>query len=281
MTIKAGIDTTPPKPVAPRWAVVTAILLLAGGAAGIAAVMHHAFFGLPPHMPSGSITIFALPTTPGGNNLNLYESYRIFFLHVPSAYTAALVSGLMFIGGIGAIMTKRQSWELFITASAQIGLASCLVTMLTGYFWGDFAWMGNLGGWNFKDPRLNATLVLWLSYVALVLIRGAIDDPTKRREFVAVYGLLTVPLYPLVNQAIQIFGKVAHPASLKDLMGDGPIKSLLNYASLAVVAFFAGFLILLFLRLRVQDEVQRLRGILRSRAPHLPPYATTSSGDQP
>jgi heme exporter protein C len=265
MTKTGGIHTDQQKPVAARWAVLLGIVLLVGGAAGIIAVMHHAMFGLPSHMPTGSITIFGIPTTPGGNNLNLYESYRIFFLHVPSAYTAAMVSGLMFIGGIGAIMTKRQSWELFITASAQIGLASCLVTMLTGYFWGDFAWMGNLGGWNFKDPRLNATLVLWLSYVALVLIRGAIDDPTKRREFVAVYGLLTVPLYPLVNQAIKMFGKVAHPESLKDLMGDGPVKSLLNYASLAVVAFFAGFLILLFLRLRVHDEVQRLRGVLRSR----------------
>lgn len=246
----------------PKWLVPTAIVLLVAGAAGIIHVMRQALFVLGPHMPEGAITIFGIPTTPGANNLLLYESHRIFFLHVPSAYTAASVSVLMFIGGIAAIMTKRQSWENFITASAMVGMAACFVTMATGYFWGDFAWMGNLGGWNFKDPRLNATLVLWLSYVALLVIRGSIDDPTKRREFVAVYGLLTVPLYPLVNQAIVIFGKVAHPASLKDLLGEGQIKSLLSVASPSVIAFFMGFVLIFYARLRVQDAARALRGSL-------------------
>jgi len=243
----------------PKWLIPVAIILVVGGAAGIVYIMSQALFVIPPHMPSGAVTIFGIPTTPGANNMMLYESYRIFFLHVPSAYSAAAVSGLMFIGGIAAIMTKRQIWEQFITASAIIGMAACLVTMATGYFWGEYAWVGSLGGWNFKDPRLNATLVLWLSYVAMVMVRASIDDPTKRREFVAAYGLLTVPLYPLVNQAIKFFGKVAHPESLSDLLGSGEISTLLNRSSPFVVAFFLGFALIIFYRLRVTDGIKALR----------------------
>lgn len=244
----------------PGWVLPVGAVLALGGLVGIVYVMYHALFAIPAHMPSGALTVFTPPNVPTGNSLNLYESYRIYFLHVPSAYSAATVSGVMFIGGILALMTKKQHWEGLIAAAAQVGLAACLITMATGYFWGDFAWVGNVGGWNFSDPRLNATLVLWLSYLALLLVRASIDDPERRRVFTAVYGLLTVPLYPMVNQAIKFFGKVVHPINLRDLVGDSTIGSLMNTAAPCVVAFFAGLLLILYAQQRISASVRDAHG---------------------
>jgi hypothetical protein len=264
---QAGEWLRPSYPLA-RWVLGIAAVLLVAGAVGTIYSMHEAYLVLEPHMPRGAFTIFDLPDTPGGNNLNLYQSNRVFFFHLPCALTAATVSVLMCVGGLLALISRRGHWECLIVAAAQIGIVSCFATMATGYFWGDFAWIGTQGGWNFKDPRLNATLILWLSYIALVLVRAGIDDTAKRRQFTIVYGLITVPLYPLVSNAIEWFGKVVHPLSLSDLLGEGPIQDILRIARPSVIAFFMGFVLLRYWQLRQKEELRVIKGALDSAAEH-------------
>jgi|GEM_PF-6080890 len=223
-------------------------------------VVHMAFMGLVSHAPSGSFTIFDLPE--GGNPQKLWDSYRIFFLHLPSALSAATASMLMGVGGLLYFISKHPRWESLTVAAAEMGIAACFITMATGYFWGDFAW-GN--GWTW-EPRLTSALILWLSYIALLMIRAGIENPDKRRTITAAYGLLTVPLYPMVSRAIEIFGEQSHPASLKDLLGaQGSITELLSIAKPALILLFASFVILRYWQMRLRESTRQLEELIEEK----------------
>ncbi len=248
-----------PRPAAPApaWVYWLAGICILVGSAGVIWVMHQALFEIPPHINSQAFFIIE-PEQPLLNSQMLYDSYRIFFVHLPSAYSAAIMSVLIGVGGLLTLISRRSHWELMTVAAAQVGIVACFVTMATGYFWGAFAWGGQ--GWHFNDPRLSATLVLWLSYISLVLIRNSIDDPVRRRNFTAIYGLMTVPLYPLVSRAIEIFGKVVHPISLTDLTGSGgPVAALKNNSVPTMILLLLGFALLRYLQLRVAEDSKSVR----------------------
>lgn len=239
------------------WLLIAGLALLVLGGAMTLYVVMQAFTVLEPHAPSGSFTIFGVPE--GGNPQKLWDSYRIFFLHLPSALSAMTASLFMGAGGLLYLISRHPRWDALTVAGAEMGIASCFITMATGYFWGEFAW-GN--GWTW-EPRLTSALVLWLSYIALVLLRQGVDNPEKRRTYTAAYGLLTLPLYFLVKKSIEIFGNISHPASLGDLMGeDNAVSQLLSMARPSVVLVFIALVVLRYWQRRVEYRSNQLEELI-------------------
>ncbi|NUQ35965.1 MAG: cytochrome c biogenesis protein CcsA [Planctomycetaceae bacterium] len=233
-------------------------LTLLVGAAGLGltlCVLYHALIVLDPHMPDGSFAIFAPPETPQANPMKLYDSYRIFFVHLPCALTTALMSMVMAAAGVLYLISRHRRWDALLMAAVEVGAVTCLLTMVTGYIWGDFAW-GK--GWTW-EPRLTSTLILWLSFIALMMIRGAVEDERKKRMFSAVYGLATVPLYPLVSRSIEMFGRMSHPESLESLLRVNEISELSAVAKPALILFFLFFLMVRYWQLRLAGNIRELR----------------------
>ncbi|HKW19022.1 MAG TPA: cytochrome c biogenesis protein [Terriglobales bacterium] len=137
---------------------------------------------------------------------------RIFYYHVPSAWTAFLLFTVNFVSSIVYLARRNAKADILALISAEVGVVFCTVVLVTGPIWARPVW----GIWWTWDMRLTLTLVLWLIYISyLVLRRFSTSGKTPVIAAVlAIFGALDVPL---VYFSIWFF-RTQHPSPV---IGDG------------------------------------------------------------
>jgi heme exporter protein C len=117
---------------------------------------------------------------------------RIFYYHVPSAWTAFILFFINFFASIVYLIWRANKADIVALVTAEVGVVFCTVVLVTGPIWARPVW----GIWWTWDLRLTLTLVLWLIYVSyLVLRRFSSSGQTPLLAAVlAVFGALDVPL---------------------------------------------------------------------------------------
>ena len=174
---------------------------------------------------------------------------RIFYFHVPAAWTAFLAFFVVFVASIQWLRTKQPRWDATAVSAAEIGIVFCTVALISGSIWAKPTW----GTWWDWDPRLTTTLILWLVYVSYMMLRTAVDNPTRRASLSAVVGIVGFIDVPVVFMSIR-WWRTIHPVVVgsSGLAMDGTMVGTL-------VVCLAAFTLLFFylLRLRTALEVQR------------------------
>ncbi len=92
---------------------------------------------------------------------------RIFYYHVPSAWTAFLLFSINFIASVTYLIRRNPSADAIALVSAEVGVVFCTVVLVTGPLWARPVW----GIWWTWDVRLTSTLVLWLIYLSYLMLR--------------------------------------------------------------------------------------------------------------
>jgi heme exporter protein C len=130
---------------------------------------------------------------------------RIFYYHVPSAWTSMILFFINFLASIWYLVKRDVVSDAIAVACAEVGVVFCSVVLITGPLWARPVW----GIWWTWDARLTSTLVLWLIYVSYLILRKyATGGQTQVLAAVlAVFGFLDVPL---VYMAIRWF-RTQHP----------------------------------------------------------------------
>jgi heme exporter protein C len=132
--------------------------------------------------------------------------YRIIFFHVPAAWTAfagffaALVSSVLYL------MRKNLRYDAVAVSATEVGLAFGAVNLVTGMIWGRIIW----GIWWTWDARLTSMLICWLLYAGYLMLRRAVDDPTQRARFAAVFSIFAFVDVPIVWFSIK-WWRTQHP----------------------------------------------------------------------
>lgn len=124
--------------------------------------------------------------------------YRIFYYHVPAGILMDVFFFLNFVASIAFLAVRRsnplraQSLDAFALANAEMGTVFCLVNLTTGPLWARPVW----GIWWTWDERLTTTLLLFLIYVAYLMVRRfAVAGQTSTLAAVlAIFGFLDVPI---------------------------------------------------------------------------------------
>jgi len=131
---------------------------------------------------------------------------RIFYYHVPSAWTAFLLFFANFIASIVYLAKRNPGADAVAAATAEVGVVFCTVVLITGPIWARPVW----GIWWTWDARLTTTLVLWLIYVSyLVLRRYSVGSQTSvLAAALAIFGFVDVPI---VYMTIRWF-RTQHPS---------------------------------------------------------------------
>ncbi len=137
---------------------------------------------------------------------------RIFYFHVPAAWAAFLCFFLVFAGSVGTLLSRRRGYDVLALAAAEIGVAFCTIVLVTGPIWARPAW----GIWWTWDARLTSTLVLWLTYVAYLLLRHYVGETRRRATLAAAVGVLGFLDVPIVYFSIR-WWRTQHPQPV--LMG--------------------------------------------------------------
>ncbi|MCF6227881.1 MAG: cytochrome c biogenesis protein [Planctomycetes bacterium] len=235
-------------------AVYVTLALVALGLIGVEISQYLIYNYAPTQVTPGAYWVVTPPDQ--GAPISLYESYRIFFTHLPSAYATAVCSMLAAFGGVMWLLTRNDKWEALTVASAEAGLVVGAMVLLTGSFWADFAWgNGKMGsGWNW-EPRITTMLILWLAFASLLVLRWALDVPSQRKMMTAVYGILLGPMYPLVSKSIEI-GQISHPRSFSSLLSADAISTTTSVTQGAMTIALLSIIALRYTWNRIEQGIQ-------------------------
>ena len=130
---------------------------------------------------------------------------RIFYYHVPSAWTAFLCFFANFVASILYLFRRSPVTDAVALSTAEVGVVFCTIVLVTGPIWARPVW----GIWWTWDARLTSTLVLWLIYVSYLVLRRytAGSQSPVLAAALAVFGFVDVIF---VYMAIRWF-RTQHP----------------------------------------------------------------------
>ena len=143
------------------------------------------------------------------------DSFRILYIHVPSAWLSLFVFGLMAFYAAIALVWRIKLCEILAMACAPIGAGFTLITLVTGSIWGKPMW----GTWWDWDPRLTTELILLFLYLGVIGLYNAIDDRRAAARAAGLLAIVGVVLLPVIRysviwwnslhqgQTIRIFGE--------------------------------------------------------------------------
>lgn len=133
--------------------------------------------------------------------------FKIIFFHVPAAWTAIVAATVALVTSILFLVTKNFKYDAVAVASTEVGLAFLAVNLVTGSLWGHVIW----GIWWTWDWRLTSALVCWLLYAGYLMLRHAVEEPTQRATFAAVFSIFAFLDVPIVVMSIRWF-RTQHPS---------------------------------------------------------------------
>ena len=131
---------------------------------------------------------------------------KIFYVHVPAAWSAMLAMGLVGLASILFLLLKDERYDRFAAASAEVGTVFSLVMLTTGPLWARPVW----GTWWTWDARLTLTLMLFFMFVGYQLLRGVVNEPALRAQYAAVVGICGLVLLPFIHLSVYFF-RTLHP----------------------------------------------------------------------
>jgi heme exporter protein C len=187
--------------------------------------------------------------------------FKIIFFHVPAAWTAIVAAITALTMSVQFLRTRDFKYDAAAVAVTEVGLAFLAANLVTGSIWARVIW----GIWWTWDVRLTSALVCWLLYAGYLMLRHAIEEPTQRATFAAVFSILAFLDVPIVYFSIRWF-RTQHPAPVF-LSSNGSFPAdwtrvlLSNWLGLLLLA-----IVMTAIRLR-QEESQREIDSLR-RAAH-------------
>jgi heme exporter protein C len=164
---------------------------------------------------------------------------RIFYYHVPSAWTAFILFTINFVASIVYLATRKPAADIVALVSAEVGVVFCAIVLVTGPIWARPVW----GIWWTWDMRLTSTLVLWLIYVSYLVLRrfSASGETPLLAAALAIFGALCVPF---VYFSIWFF-RTQHPQPV--IGGGGSIDPrmmhvlLINWLAFSCFAFLVSW----------------------------------------
>ena len=92
---------------------------------------------------------------------------KIFYFHVPAAITTFVSAFVCGIASVVYLVRRRPLADHVALAAAELAVVFGLIVLVTGPIWARKAW----GVWWQWEARLMATLIMWMIFVAYLLLR--------------------------------------------------------------------------------------------------------------
>ncbi|MYB31641.1 MAG: cytochrome C assembly protein [Acidobacteria bacterium] len=181
--------------------------------------------------------------------LTMGDLQRIFYFHIASWWLAFAAFLLVAGASIAWLRTRNPRYDMAALAAAEIGTLFATTGLAMGIIWAKPAW----GIWWTWDARLTTAFVLWLIYAGYLLLRGYVDDPTRRANLAAVLGILGGADVPIVYFSIR-WWRTQHPAPV--IMG-GPDSGLHPDMWVALLICLAAFTFLFLWLFTWRMELER------------------------
>jgi heme exporter protein C len=153
------------------------------------------------------IAIVQSPSLEGRSDVPAPLAWKLFFFHVPIALVSFLAFFVAFVASLQVLRTRDAFWDRHAHAAVEVGVVYTGITLATGMIWGEAEWGTP---WRWDDEKLVVVLVLFLVYLAYLVLRRELPDPERRARFSALYAMAGFAAVPLAWFAQRIW-EVQHP----------------------------------------------------------------------
>jgi heme exporter protein C len=184
---------------------------------------------------------------------------------VPIAIMSFLAFFVVFIASLMYLFKRSPKWDAFAHASAEVGVVFVTLALISGIIWARPVW----NTWWTWEPRLTTTLILWLIYVAYLMVRSYAPTQSKGAIYAAVVGIIGFVDVPIVYYSV-VWWRSIHPSPVvgpfaKSDSLDSTMALVLLYSFITFVFFFA-YMVMERMELRTTEEaLGRIRFALRRR----------------
>jgi heme exporter protein C len=171
------------------------------------------------------------------------DVYRIFYIHVPTAWNGLLLLTASFLCALMYLMKGDLIWDDRLEASMEAGVVLSALLTIQGSTWG--VW------WNW-DPRLTTTAILVFAFAGILALRTSLKEPRRRAMVTAVATIVAAADVPLVYFSVRFWNSLHQIQSSPETVSAAFVWPL-RVNAIAVLILMAGLI-----QLRA-ETVARLR----------------------
>ena len=206
----------------------------------------------------GLIVLDLYAMTQIGEEASQGAIFKIIFFHVPVAITAMACAAAALIASVLFLITRNFKYDSLAVSVTEVGLAFLAANLVTGSIWGRVIW----GVWWAWDARLTSALVCWLLYAGYLMLRHAIEEPTQRATFAAVFSIFAFIDVPIVIFSIK-WWRTQHPQPV--FWGGGSFPPDWNFHFMwNMFAMLMLGVVVAAVRLRLEDAQREIDSLRRT-----------------
>jgi heme exporter protein C len=154
----------------------------------------------------GMLLVYSLSFFWVSTELSQGVAQRIFYVHVPAAWTTFLAFGIAAFTSGMYLWLRDERLDRAALAAAEGGMIFATIMLTTGPLWGKIAW-GTYWTW---EPRLTSTLLMWFIFLGYFMVRNSTENPEKGKRFAAVVAIIGALDIPFIHLSVVWFRSL-HP----------------------------------------------------------------------
>jgi heme exporter protein C len=182
------------------------------------------------------------------------DSVRIFYVHVPAAWNAMMIYGIMAVSSATYLIWRHPMANVVARASAPMGAVFCALALVSGMLWGKPMW-GTFWVW---DARLTSVLILFFLYIGYIALADAFEDPERGDKAAAILAVVGSVNLPIIHFSVDWWNTL-HQPSIITMNGFTVDSTMLLPLFLMLGAFTFYYLAVLVLRIRSELLAIKLR----------------------
>lgn len=132
------------------------------------------------------------------------DVYRIFYIHVPTAWNGLLLLTAAFFCAIMYLLKGDLIWDDRLEATMEAGVVLSALLTIQGSIWARPTW----GVWWNWDPRLTTTAILVFAFAGILALRATLKEPQRRAMVSSVAAIVAAADVPLVYFSVRFWNSL-------------------------------------------------------------------------
>jgi heme exporter protein C len=167
------------------------------------------------------------------------EVYRIFYIHVPTAWNAMLLLTAAFVCALMYLLKGDLIWDDRLEATIEAGVVLSALLTVQGSIWARPTW----GVWWTFDPRLTTTAILVFAFAGILALRNTLAEPRRRAMVTSVAAIVASADVPLVYFSVRFWNSLHQIQSSPETVSNAFVWPL-RVNAIAVLLLMAGLVTL-------------------------------------
>jgi heme exporter protein C len=176
------------------------------------------------------------------------DSFRIIYIHVPSAWLSMFVYMVMAGAGAAGLIWKVKMGDIIARSCAPLGASFTFLALATGSLWGKPMW----GTWWVWDARLTSELILLFLYLGYIALQSAIEDRRAAARAGAVLAIVGVVNIPIIHYSVEWWSTLHQGPTVTKFDTPSIATSMLIPLLMMTLAFKTLFAAVLLVRTRCE-----------------------------